>query len=43
MLKMFVEAREVTKPLKVMSEGGDTTGNIVDIHWDLLQVNHMNT
>ena len=42
MLEMFIEARVVTRPLEVMTDGGDPTGNIVDAHWDLLQVDHMN-
>ena len=42
MLKVLVEARDVTRLLKFMSEGEGTTGNIVDIHRDLLQDDHVN-
>ena len=42
MVKMFMEASDVTKLLEVRSEGGGKTGNSLDIHWELLQVDHMN-
>ena len=42
LLNMFMEARGMVKLLKFRSEGEGTTCGIVDIHWDLLQMDHMN-
>ena len=41
MLKMFAEARDITRLLKFMSKGEGMTSNIVDIHWVLLPVDHV--
>ena len=42
MLKMLTEAGDMIRLLKLMREGKDMVGNIADIHWDLLQVGHVN-